>query len=128
MIFEALADYIESNMGTFKKGTNLFVNQAPEQPTPLMLLRDHSGGIKIDGEIPTERAGRFQLIIRGKRNSEIMPHGIEVSQLLTAQGLDLETVYVKMIRPLHEPLSYQRSEGGLYEISVNFAVVYGIVQ
>jgi hypothetical protein len=129
MIFEALATYIEANMGTFKQGKNLFINQAPEQPVaPMMLLRDHSGGLKIDGEIPSERAGRFQLIVRGKKHSEIMPHGREVSKLLTDQGLELDNVIIKMIRPMHEPLAYQRSEGGLFEISVNFAVVYGIVE
>lgn len=127
MILASIAEYIQENMSGFAAGTTLFVNQALEGQYPMMLLRDSSGGFKIDGEIPTERTGRFQLVVRGDDEETLIEAANEVSLLLTAQGLDLGDYLVKVIRPLHEPVMYQRSEGSKTELSVNFSVTYGIV-
>lgn len=130
MIYLKIAEYIQDEFSELKIGKTLFVNQAPKDSSFLVLIRDNPGGIKIDGELQTERKGTFQIIVRGSDTEyeKIYELASNLSSYLSLSGLTLEPYEVKSLRPLHEPLSYQLSEANLFEISVNFSIFYGIVQ
>ena len=128
MIYKAVAEYIANNVSDFAIGKNLFINQAPNKPATLGLIRDNAGGIEINGEMNTERSGTFQFVIRTDHYEEGYVSAKELSDLLTVSNVVMGNYLVKQLRPKHEPISYQISEANLYEISVNFSIIYGIVQ
>lgn len=128
MIYLAISEYVESNLAEFALHKNLFINQAPNKPATLGLIRDNPGGIVIDGEMKTERAGSFQFIVRSDHYLTGYQMSIDVSALLTLENVQMGNYLVKSLRPKHEPISYQISEANLFEISVNFYIIYGIVQ
>lgn len=128
MFYEELAKYIATQLPTLEYGKKLFVNMLPAQVSEAALIRDNPGGIKVNGEMLTERRGDFQFVSRAIKAQDAYRVAQEVSSVLTLNGLELNGYVVKVARPKHEPLIYQVSEGGLYESSVNFSVSYGIVQ
>jgi hypothetical protein len=125
MRFEPIADYIESNLG-FVQGKTLFINQAPYDVDGVMLLRD-SGVTNINGEIKGMRKGAFQIVMRGSAYQPMMEAALAVSDLLTMWETTMDTIQIKSLRPLSEPLSYMLSAGNNFEISVNFSIIYAIV-
>lgn len=128
MFYAELAKYIQSKVPALIYESNLFVNMMPAQTKDAALIRDNPGGIKVDGEMLTERAGSFQFVVRNTVAQESYQIAQAVSSALTLDGLELDGYLVKVLRPTHEPLLYQASEANLYESSVNFSVRYGIVQ
>lgn len=128
MIYAALGAHLATNVVELIEGNTLFIHQAPFDRELLGLFRDNPTGISINGEIPTERSGTFQFILRGKSHATINAIIRKVMTALTINGLIIGAVNIKSCRPTMEPLSYQLSAGNLREISVNFSVNYGIVQ
>lgn len=128
MIYLRIAEYISEEVAALKLGKTLFVNQAPNEPLTLALIRDNPGGIQIDGEMRTERRGSFQFVVRSDKYQSAIEIAQQVSDVLSLMDVVLEEYLIKCIRPTHEPISYQLSESNLYETSVNFSIEYGIVQ
>jgi hypothetical protein len=127
MIYEALSAHLAANTTEFVFGETLFIHQAPFDQEFLGIFRDNPGGIEIDG-YTHERAGSFQFVVRGKKQSVINAAMKSAMEALTINSLITADYNVKICRPSMEPLSYQLSVGNLKEISVNFSINYGIVQ
>jgi hypothetical protein len=127
MIYLILAEYLQSQNSKYIVGKTVFINQAPANEKFLALIRDNPGGIKIDGEITTERRGSFQLIVRSP-NPEVAYTAIkEIVDVITLSGVQLGDYLIKSTRPTQEPIGYQISAASLFEYSVNFSLLYGIV-
>ena len=128
MIYKDIAEYIENGFSEFRIGKSLFINQAPSTPDFLALIRDDAGGFEINGEMRTERKGSFKLVVRTDKYESGYNIAVQLSDFLTLNNVVMGEYLVKILRPKHEPISYQISEANLYEISMNFSIIYGIVQ
>lgn len=126
MKFEPIVELLLDTVSSLKSGTSLFINNMPIGKTGV-LLKEGYGGIEIDGYIPDLRRGRFTVAVRDTTYPKAKALAEEVMGVLTMKEQTLTGMHVKTCRPLTEPISYQNSVGDMYEFSINFSVVYGIV-
>lgn len=126
MKFEPIVELLQDNVSYLKAGTNLFINNLPTGTTGV-LLKEGYGGIEIDGYIPDLRRGRFMVAVRDVSYQKAKAICEEITGVLTMKEVSLTGMNVKTCRPLTEPISYRNSTGDMYEFSINFSVVYGIV-
>lgn len=92
-----------------------------------------ASALGVDPEIPKMYRGSFQLVVRGrdisstqsiaKKISDALDYNERISKGL-APDIGVHPYVVKYIRPRHLPLLYPRSDGDLYEASVNFDICF----
>ena len=126
MIFEPIAEYLESALGLVQ-GSSIFINQIPASVPFGVLLKDGLLGTSINGEIPGLRRGNFQVAIRGKSRTVVSDMMKLVMASLTIQETDFSEYIMKSCRATNEPTSFMLSTGDYFEMSVNFYAVYVIV-
>lgn len=104
-------------------GQDLFRHHMPEKV---------SSGLLLTIQTPTSvnpyaigyRKGQIQLVARAKTADQATAKANDTIKTLSGEGLDLPSVKVLRLYPRHEPLLYPKSEGALYEASVNFDIVF----
>ncbi|CAB4122125.1 hypothetical protein UFOVP26_84 [uncultured Caudovirales phage] len=120
-----IAQVIEE-AGIAKAGTDLFLNLFPAEVETGILLRSPLTGTKIDYELPEYRKASFQAVIRTHAQKYAIGDTMAraVFGVLTFEDIQLDTIYVKYIRPRHEPVSFRGSPGNNVEFSINFDICF----
>ena len=110
-------------LGLGTPGQNLFRHQMPEQ------IQE---GLLVTSQVPADihpyviqyRKGSIQVIARSPNGDAAITKLNGVVDAISGEGLDLPSARVLRLYPRHEPLLYPKSEGALYEASVNFDIVF----
>jgi hypothetical protein len=118
-LLDRLAD---EGLGTV--GLTLFIQHIPEKVAEGIVLMLPASGVMIDHELPQYRSTGFQLVVRDKNYEDGNAMAQAASSALTLGETTLDGMLVKFCRPRHEPLPFQRSQGGYWEFSVNFDFTY----
>lgn len=122
-----IAQVVE-DAGIAKAGTNLFLNLFPAEVETGVLLRSPLTGTRIDYELPEYRKSSFQVIVRTHAHKystgEAMAKAI--FDALTFEETQLNSIFIKYVRPKHEPVSFRGSPGNNVEFSINFEICFVI--
>lgn len=125
---ESIAYLVTQAYSKLTLGTTLFINSMPSTVEKGALIKEGYAGGEIDGYIPNLRKARFQIVVRGpesdynnsKKLSVLISNALKIDQHTQVP----DGIYIKTCRPLNEPISYQVSNGGLVEFSVNYQIIY----
>lgn len=122
-----IAQVIE-DAGLAKGGTDMFLNIFPAEVETGVLLRSPLVGTKIDYELPDYRKSSFQIIVRTHAQNYLsgLTLANDISNALLFDETALDAMYIKYIRPRHEPVSYRTTPGNNIEFSVNFDICFVI--
>lgn len=124
MKLEPIAEFLEDE-GIGTAGKDLFVYHMPEGVSEGVLLVSPLSGEKIDYELPNYRVSKFQVIVRHSSYREGVALAVMVMNAITLSNTDvLNGIFVKYMRPRHEPVVFPSSKGDNLEISVNYDAVY----
>lgn len=123
MNFEALLPKI---IAAGVPDATIFIHHMPHDVPEGVLLLEGIGGTEIDPYLPKFRDTKFQVVVRSKYYDDAQALAQSISDVLDFSGEQLSGVFVKLIRPLHEPLVFPSSKGDHLEASVNFHAVYVI--
>lgn len=109
-------------------GTNLFLHYFPAEIETGVLLRSPLTGTKIDYELPEYRKASFQAVIRTHSQKYSVGEALakSVYAALNLEETQLDTIFVKYLRPRHEPVSFRGSPGNNIEFSINFDICFVI--
>jgi hypothetical protein len=112
--------------GIARAGTNLFLNLFPSEVETGILLRSPLTGTKIDYELPEFRKASFQAIVRTQAQNYSQGDTLSraVFSVLTFEDTQLDAIYIKYVRPRHEPVSFRGSPGNNIEFSINFDICF----
>lgn len=66
------------------------------------------------------RKGTFQVVVRDEIRDAAYDKAVSIKKLLRLEGGVVGGMSFKFILPKHDPLVYPRSDGGLFEASVNY--------
>lgn len=101
-------------------GQTLFRNQMPAQARVAWLITSQTPTFIADHGT---RNGELQIIARAESIDDALAMAKQAMSLMPGPGR-LGDLRFWVIQPKHEPLGYPGSDGGLYEASVNYRVVY----
>ena len=110
----------DAGQGTI--GVNLFRVSMPDSVSSGLLVVSQSP-ISIN-QYSKVRSGRFQVVARSQDPDLALTKAKSAAETLRVQGLELEGVRVYFMNPENEPLVYPKSQGGLFEASVNIEFSY----
>jgi hypothetical protein len=114
-----VAEYLEDNsVGTV--GTDIYVDQLPEQTGVVTMIASLSGVPDID--LPTAKPG-FEVLVRGSSEADVVTKIYEIVELLHRKfntTLITGGNYYYFIKMTTEPQSLGRDEKGRIEFSANF--------
>lgn len=122
MKLEAIAQRLQTT-GVGTQGKDIHIGHMPAERDGI-LLRQPFGGSDIDHELPGWRQTSFQLVVRGKSFKDTQALIKNAVVQLTMLESPCSTIYVRYMRPKHDPLSYPLSAGGRFEFVVNMEVCY----
>lgn len=114
---EAIVSMIQTaGLGTV--GVSLFHSHMPAQVlngvlvmTRVPIANDPYSGL---------RKGPFQVVVRSQDLEEAHNKASQIMKALTTDGVTVGEVSFLFIKPAHEPLVFPRTEGSLFEASVNY--------
>lgn len=115
-----------ARIGLFMDGRdkNLFIYSMPELVSAV-LLRDDPSGTAIDHELVGMYRTEFQVVVRRDDHVKGSEMALAISEALTiSESVVGASIYAWYIRPLHLPIVFPVSDGGLLEFSVNFDACY----
>lgn len=115
---DALASLIATLVPGQVPGETLFHTHMPAQITKgtLILTRVPIGNDPYN----RLRKGTFQVIVRGTDVVACHDKASEIAEALRGEGAVAGDVKFLFIFPINEPLAFPRTEGSLFEASVNF--------
>lgn len=128
MKFEYIAEYLEKEIPDLKIGSTMFIGQIPVGAEFAVMLKESFAGTEIDPELIGRRRGKFQAVVRGKNHENCRAMIMAISDALHFRFKEVGEIYVQAVRPVSEPVSYMLSIGNMFEFSVNFSIIYDIVQ
>lgn len=118
-----IGDYlVAQGFGTL--GTNLFIYNAPADIAEYTLLWPPNDPVIIDPDLPFYRKGKFQAIVRSRTYENGLTKIKQCQDLLTLFNTDMTNIFVKQLRPIHEPRVFRRSPSGDIELNINFSIIY----
>jgi hypothetical protein len=106
------------------EGVDLFVNSAPSEVVPAIILVGKLSGDPIDYELPGYRKSGYQVVVRSRLHAEGEELIQKAVEALTMYNVELEGHHVKYSRPKHDFVYFPASDGNNTEFSVNFDTVY----
>lgn len=117
MLTMIVATYLR-DIGQGELGNTLFYGFMPHQiPTGSVVLCR----TPIEEDAYTGlRKGTFQVVTRDATADLAYNKAAAIRRVLRLEGADIGNVSFKFILPRHDPLVYPRSDGGLFEASVNY--------
>lgn len=127
MKFEPLVEHLVSAIPQLVSGKTIFVNQMPTNPELAALLKQSFAGTEIDPELIGRRRGKFQVAVRCKNYQEGEQLINTIVEKLTMRDVQLNGIYIHIMRALNEPVSYMLTVGNNFEFSVNLSAIYDIV-
>jgi hypothetical protein len=101
-------------------GLNLFRNEMPAEARIAWLITSQTPTFIADHGT---RTGELQIIARAESVDAAKAMAEQAMSLMPGPG-QIGDYRFWVIHPKHEPLGYPGSDGGLYEASVNYRVVY----
>jgi hypothetical protein len=115
---DAVVALIGTRVAGFTQGVNLFHSHMPAQITDgtLILTRVPIYPDAYNGM----RKGTFQVIVRGTDLVAAHDKASAIAKALRGEGAVAGDVKFLFIFPENEPLVFPRTEGSLFEASVNF--------
>ena len=122
-----IAQLIE-DAGLAKSGIDLFLHSFPAEIETGVLVRSPLGGTKVDYELPEYRKTSFQIIVRTHTQKYLSGDAIarSIFKELNLSEVQLDSIFVKYLRPRHEPVSFRGSPGNNVEFSINFDICFVI--
>lgn len=111
-------------------GKSIFVHRMPGEISSGLVVLNQLSGYSIDWELPGFKIGKFQVIARHTS----VPQGLSLARgamaaltwqeprMLPAQA-GLNDILVRRVLPMHDPITYPRSDGDMVEHSINFEFV-----
>lgn len=115
---DAITKLIMERVPGHEEGVNLFHTHMPAQVTKGALILTR---VPITNDPYTRmRKGTFQVILRGTDVVAIHDKASEIAKALRSEGAVAGGVTFNFIFPINEPLAFPRTEGSLFEASVNF--------
>lgn len=121
---DVLADYVGADVNVDLKDSQIFVYLMPQEIEVGAVFLGRIYGTPVDPELPGFRDTTFQVVVRHTNvleGEEIMN---QVINSLTMVETQLTGLYVKEIRPLHDPVVFPVSKGDHLEINTTFKAVY----
>ena len=127
---EQVANLMVAN-GVGRLGRDVFVHAMPETVTQGWLILGKLDLLDIDWDLPTLRKEGFQILARHPSPLEAEKMAMRAARAVSFhQWRDLppagsaeSSIRALYIRPRHDPIVFPRSEGDIYEASVNFEFV-----
>ena len=111
-----------SALGLGTISSDLFEQFMPEEAGGIVVVMPLTG-VEVDHEVPQARVATVQVIVRDKTRSAA-DLALEVFEKLGAKEIRVNRHWLRYLRPVHEPVPFQRSPGGRYEYLINFEVSY----
>ena len=83
---------------------------------------------KVDYELPEYRKTSFQIIVRTHTQKYLSGDAIArgIFKELNLSEVQLDSIFIKYLRPRHEPVSFRGSPGNNVEFSINFDICFVI--
>lgn len=116
--------------GVGTPGVDLFCHRLPADIERGTMVTGNLAGTDIDHELTGWRQGRIQVIVRDPDHEDGMVRTRAVMAALSLVNVLLPAtagapeVFMRRLRPIHDPIVYPRSDGDLIEFSVNFEGVW----
>lgn len=104
--------------GHGEPGLDLFYGFMPHQVTAGSVVLARSA-IEIEPYTGI-RKGTFQVVTRDATSDLAYNKAAAIAKVLRLEGAVIGALSFKFILPKHDPLVYPRSDGGLFEASVNY--------
>lgn len=111
--------------GLGKMGKDIFINTAPNVDKCILIL-DQTYGNTVNPQLPKYyNDSGFQIIVRNKQFEKAKEIAYNIMEILKIeQSKQVDNLWINHCYPKHSPRSYARSEGNVYESSVNFSLNY----
>jgi hypothetical protein len=103
---------------------SIFLINMPPAITRGILILHNSGGAKLDANLPDYKVANIQLIVRDIDYQSGYAFAVSVLKAFTIFETTVGGIEIKYINPLHDPLLFPLSTGGLTEFSLNFKTAY----
>jgi hypothetical protein len=115
---------IISEAGLATLGTDMFLYSVDATATNCIILYPSNDPPIIDPDLPNYFRGKFQVIVRNYTHEGGLDISNAVSKALTLFNTDLDTIFIKYVRPMYQARVYRRSDSGLIEFSVTYDIRY----
>lgn len=104
--------------------TSIFINMIPAECPNGILLRNKLQGTRIDYELPGYYKTSFQVIVRSENYASGEAKIASVLSSLTMRDIQVDSMYVKYMRPITRPVVFPLSNGNLLEFASDFDIVF----
>jgi len=121
-IYDIASQLDSLSLGTI--GTDLFIYYAPPSVNNCIILYPSNDPPVIDPDTPAYFKGKFQTIVRNMTHEGGMKVCADLETNLTMINVDLDTIFVKMCRPMYQPRVFRRAESGIIEFSVTYDITF----
>lgn len=121
MNLEPIVNYLAAN-GIGRKGNTLFAYNLPNVDFGILVIA--KSPVMINPYQKSRKSGQFQLVVRGRQAREVLRPAEQAVKLLDGEGIVMGDMRFLVLKPVHEPLLYPRSDGNMLEASVNFSFEY----
>ena len=128
MKFESVIEYLQPLIPELVQGKTVFINQMPMNPEIGVLFKQSFAGTEIDPELTGRRRAKFQVAVRCKKYDQGKILVDKIVKELTVREVQMNGIFVHVMRALNEPVSYMLTVGNNYEFSVNLSAIYDIVE
>lgn len=106
-------------------GKSLFLSMMPTECQLGVLLRPPLTGTQIDHELPGYYKTTLQVIARSHDYEEGLALVNKAVKALTIKNdTQLQSLFVRYLRPCHKPVSFPLSEGNFIEFSVKMEICF----